>query len=143
MDIGSKDLTQNNTAFVTGASSGIGEGAHHTSWKKELTMKFNRIVATLGFAAAMSAQAQPLDAHAQAEALLSSGGRGETNAPQLPSVAPSEAIDSQMRAANLLRRPLPSESRPSEATTPSQPVTGTAPDAQDLARHLLDRGTLM
>jgi hypothetical protein len=104
-------------------------------------MRLNRIVATLGFAAAMSAQAQALDTHAQAEALLSSAGRGETNAPQLSPVPSSKAVDGQMRAANLLQRPLPTESRSSEATAPSQPITGTAPNAHDLARQLLDRRT--
>jgi len=109
--------------------------------KGPLQMKLIPVLATIGFAAAMSAQAQALDAHAQAAALLSSANRIETNGPQLapPSVASSDAIDSQMRAANLLHRPLPSETASSEATTQSQRTTGAAPSAHDLARQLLDR----
>lgn len=104
-------------------------------------MNFTRILATLGFAAAMSAQAQVLDAHAQAEAILSSTSRGQTNAPQPPSVASTEVVDCQTRAADLLRRPVPSEAASSETTTRSQHVTGATPDAHELARQLLQRRT--
>jgi len=111
--------------------------------ERTVTMKLTRLLATLGFAVAMNAQAQALDAHAQAEALLSSSGSVETNAPHLASVASTQAIDSQTRAANLLHRPLPSEVTSSEATTPSQRIIGAAPDPHEFARQLLDRRTSM
>jgi hypothetical protein len=104
-----------------------------------MKLKPARLLAALGFAVAMNAQAQALDAHAQAEALLSSAKRVETNAPQLASVASTQAMDSQARAANLLRRPLPSDTASSEAATPSQRISGPALDPHELARRLLDR----
>lgn len=102
-------------------------------------MKLNPILAAIGFAAAMSAQAQALDGHAQAAALLSSAAVGDTNAPQLGSLVPSGAIDSQTRAANLLHRPVPSETVFSGGTSQPQRITRAAPNAHYLARQLLDR----
>jgi len=104
-----------------------------------MKLKPVRLLAALGFAAAMNAQAQALDAHAQAEALLSSSSRVQTKAPQMASVASTQAVDSQARAANLLRPPLPSETASSKPATPSQRITGAALDSHELARRLLDR----
>jgi hypothetical protein len=102
-----------------------------------LTMKLSPILAIIGFAAAMSAHAEVLHGQAQAAALLSSVKPIAMNSPSLaaPSVTSSEATDAQRRAADLLQRPLPSDT----AMTQPQSITGAMPSAQDLARHLLDR----
>lgn len=103
-------------------------------------MKLTSILVTIGLAAVTSAHAQAIDAHAQAAALLSPGNRIGATVPRVavPAVAPSEALDSQMRAANLLSRPVPSEAASAAAAAQPRRTTGTAADAHELARHLLD-----
>jgi len=104
-------------------------------------MKLAPIFVLIGLAAAATAHAQTVDAHGQAAALLSLGNRIEATAPLAarPSVAGTNAVDPQRRAAELLNRPSPSESASTTPTAQSRPVTEAATDGHGLARQLLDR----
>lgn len=103
-------------------------------------MKLAPIFAFLGLAVSATTYAQPVDAHAQAAALLNLGSRVEGTAPQvtLPSVAGTGAVDAHRRAAELLNRPSPSETASATPAAQSR-VTDATTDGHALARRLLDR----